>query len=147
MTELLAFAKGHGITVCLENMPMRSFSLSKPLQILKFVEAVDDENFQICLDTGHAALFSDLSVGDAVRALGNHLKVLHVHDNFGDQDSHLWPLSGVIDWTDFVRALTEIGFCGVFSLETAPSESLHDADFEAECVKLYRIAETLVGQK
>lgn len=44
-----------------ENMPFKNFSLSKPCDILRFVKAIDDENFKICLDTGHVAVFEGMS--------------------------------------------------------------------------------------
>lgn len=128
--ELLPFAKAHGVTVCLENMPMRRFSLATPEQILSFVEQMNDESLRICLDTGHVAVFPQLSVGDEVRRLGDLIKVLHVHDNPGDGDAHLPPKSGIIDWEDTARALREIGYGGVFSLETVPPSQLDDYEFE-----------------
>lgn len=140
MTELLAYAKAQDVIICLENMPMRDFSLATPAQILTFVRAMNDDHFKICLDTGHVAVFPGLSVGDAVRELGSEIRVMHVHDNMGNSDAHMVPGTGVIDWQDFARALHEIGYDGVFSLETAPSAELDDEAFEKECVKLHDIA-------
>ena len=37
MTELLQYAKEQDVTICLENLPMRKFSMAHPEQILKFV--------------------------------------------------------------------------------------------------------------
>ena len=62
MKELLFTAKEYGITICLENMPMAQFSMAKPTAILDFVEEIGDENFKICLDTGHMSVFGDLSL-------------------------------------------------------------------------------------
>lgn len=145
LSELLDFAKTQGVTICLENMPMRNFSLASPVQILKFVQTMHDEHFKICLDTGHVAISPDLSVGNVVRTLRDEIRVLHIHDNHGDRDAHLYPTYGIIDWTDFVCALEEIGFPGVFSLETAPSEALDDLYFEIEGKKLFEIARTLLN--
>ncbi len=136
MSELLEFAKKQDVTICLENMPFRNFSLATPTQILKFVKTMNDEHFKICLDTGHVAVFSGSSVGDSVYELGEELKVLHIHDNMGDRDSHLCPTKGIIDWSKFISALKDVGFNGVFSLETSPSVELDDDLFETECIKL-----------
>ncbi len=143
MTELLEYAKTQDVTICLENMPMLDFSISTPSRISEFVKMMNDDNFKICLDTGHVAVFSDLSVGNVVRTLGKDIKVLHIHDNNGDRDAHLWPKSGIIDWTDAANALDEIGFNGVFSLETAPSNDLDDERFESETLKLLDIAKKI----
>lgn len=144
MSELLDFAKSCDVTICLENMPMRNFPLANPTQILKFVKSINDDHFKICLDTGHAAVFPGSSVGDAVRELGEEIKVLHVHDNMGDRDSHLYPTKGIIDWVDFINALKVINFNGVFSLETEPSTELDDKDYESANIELYSIAKKLV---
>jgi sugar phosphate isomerase/epimerase len=50
-----------------------------------------------------------------------YLSTLHVHDNNGRGDNHWLPGRGVIDWSDFSKALGEIGFEGTVSLETAVS--------------------------
>ena len=143
MNELLKTAKEYGVIICLENMPMLNFSISTPTQILNFVNEINDENFKICLDTGHVNVFEDLSVADAVYELGDKLTVLHVHDNSGVEDEHLAPFSGGIDWVDFSKALKETGFDGVISLETLPDGNLDDLEYEKECIKLSGIAKKL----
>ncbi len=144
--ELVAFAKGYDVTICLENMPSREFSLGTPGQILEFVKALNDDHFQICLDTGHVAYFPGLSAGEEVRRLGKYIKVVHLHDNMGDLDRHLSPMDGIIDWPDLLRALKEIGFAGVLSLETKIPGEYDDARFAEESVKLNRRFRELVGQ-
>ena len=136
MSELAAYGERVGVVVCLENMPMKNFSLATPCQIYDFVKAVDSEYFKACLDTGHANMFCEMSPADAVRKLGPYLKVLHVHDNFKDRDAHAWPTKGDIDWADFMKALKEIDYKGTFSLETAPPGYLKDEEFESECKRL-----------
>lgn len=143
MSELAEFAETQGVTVCLENMPFPCFSIATPEAILRLVRAVDRESFKACLDTGHVTVFPELSLGDSVRMLGSYLKVMHVHDNMGDRDSHLWPTRGATDWKDFATALKETGFCGVFSLETSADVKLDDVSFEKESVALFEIARSI----
>ena len=145
MKELLITAKEYGITVCLENMPLAKFSMAKPEAILKFVEEIGDENFKICLDTGHAAVFDDLSLCDEVRRLGDKIKVLHVHDNKCGKDLHMMPYFGTIDWKAFARSLKDIGYDGVFSLETAVPDKLPDRLFEKGSVMLYELANEIIN--
>ena len=147
MKELLITAKEYGVTVCLENMPMTLFSMAKPESILKFVEETDDENFKICLDTGHASLFDDVSLCDEVRRLGDKIKVIHVHDNKCGKDLHLMPYFGTIDWKAFALALKDIGFDGVFSLETTVPGKLPDPLFEKCSIMLYEIADEIINGK
>lgn len=145
MKKLLPIAKGYGITICLENMPLTKFSISSPTEILKFVRAVDDENFKICLDTGHAHPHRDTTPAKAVLELGKQIKVLHVHDNRGDGDLHLLPYFGEIDWPAFGKALKEIGFDGVFSYESLLPLHMPDALVEKNCIMLVEFAKELLS--
>ena len=143
MKTLLKIAKKYHVTVCVENTPFRGFSLAAPQQVLKLVREINDNNLKICLDTGHVAVFRDLSPGDSIRQLAEEIKVLHVHDNGGEKDEHLPPYEGIIDWQDFSSALKETGFDGVLSLESVPKESLPTKEFERQSIKLAEIAHML----
>lgn len=114
--ELVPYAKQYGVIVCFENMPMKTVSMSTTEKSLEFIHRINMDNMMLCLDTGHEAVFG-LSPADAVRRAGKELAVLHVHDNDGNRDLHRMPGMGVIDFKDFCKALREIEFDGVFSLE------------------------------
>jgi len=143
MGELLKTAKEYGVTICFENMPFLKFSISTPEAIKRFVEEMNDENFQICLDTGHVSVFPELSLGDSVRSLGSHIKVLHVHDNDREHDRHFMPYFGKIDWAEFKAALRDIGYSGVLSLEASPPKTLPTALYEKSLLLLSDIAKEL----
>ncbi len=145
MRELLAYAKEQGVTICLENMPMGRFSMGSALDVLKFVKEINDENFKICLDTGHVAIYDQGNPAEMVRALKDEIRVLHVHDNDGYRDIHQMPYFGVIDWEDFGRALSEIGYDGVFNFETAPPGKMPDATFKEMCKILVKVANEIIG--
>jgi len=144
---LVAFAKSYDVTICLENMPMRDFSISTPSQILEFVKMIGDDHLKICFDTGHVAIFPQLSAGDEIRKLGNYIKCFHLHDNLGAEDSHLYPTKGILDWTDIADAINEIGYPGVISLETAPSADYDDIRFTEESIQLNQLCKTLIPKK
>lgn len=141
MEELLETAKAYDITICLENMPMHKFSMSKPKEILNFVQQIGDEHFKICLDTGHVSVFPELNIAEEMRRLGKEIRVLHVHDNRYGMDMHLTPYDGVIDWEAFAGALKDIQYTGVFSLETAPPDKFPDALFEERARHLANISQ------
>lgn len=143
MGELLKVAKDAGVIICFENMPMLQFSLARPDEILKFVKTMNDDNFKICLDTGHVSVFEDLSLEDEVRKLGDEIKVVHIHDNKYSFDLHLLPYYGRIDWNGFGKALKDIGFDGVFSLETLPPDKLPESLFEEHCKMYARVAKEM----
>ena len=145
LKDLTAFAKTQGVVICVENMPMPLFSLATPQRVLELVEAIHDPNLSICLDTGHVAVFPHLSVGEEIRRLGDHLRVFHLHDNHGEEDSHLYPMDGIIDWGAVRQALEAIGYQGVLSLETAPSGGLEEDAFVRESRRLNRRMQDWLG--
>ena len=143
--DVLQTAIEYDVVICYENMPMRNFSLGSPEQILKFVEEINDEHFQICLDTGHVNVFDNLNIGDEIRRLGKHIKTLHVHDNVYGHDLHMMPKFGTIKWNEVIKALKDIEFDGVFSLECNPPASLPDDLFEEMGITLNKITKLIVN--
>ena len=119
IADVADFAATYGITVCLENLPFKKHPVSSVEAVCDIVDKLNRDNLKICLDTGHAAIF-DPDVAAAVRYIGNRLATLHIHDNMGASDSHLVPGDGIIDWDAFAKALKDIGYNGVISLETSP---------------------------
>ena len=61
------------------------------------------DNVGVCLDLGHA----NITVGTdaAIATLGRRIATVHVHDNHGIKDEHLWPGGGTIDWKATAEAL------------------------------------------
>ena len=147
MSELLGCAKDFGVTICFENMPMPRFSIGSPELILKFVKEMNDDNFKICLDTGHVQVYEEtgLVLGEETRRLGKYIKCLHVHDNKYGRDMHLFPTFGNADWHDFGKALADIGYNGVFSLEVTPPENISDKLYEEMSVMLRDISREIIG--
>ncbi len=84
----------------------------------QLVDKVDSPALGICLDIGHANLYTQ-SMGTEIEAAGEYLWSLHVHDNHGPDsgDEHLPPGWGTINWPEVVRALNEVGYTGPFMME------------------------------
>ena len=146
MHKLLAVAKAHQMTICFENMPFLNFSLSRPEDIFRFVKTMNDDHFKICLDTGHVNVFEDLSIGDSVRLMGDEIRALHIHDNKCGYDLHLMPYFGTIDWSEFTKALKDINYQGVFSLETAPPAAVPAPVYEELLKSLANIAKHIMKE-
>ena len=142
--NLLPYAKEHGVTICFENMPMKRLSISTTEKTLEFIHMIDDENFKLCLDTGHEAVFGR-SIGDAIRLAGKDLRTFHIHDNDGKGDRHWVPCMGVIDWKDVNAALKEIEFDGVFSLETSFAGFLPNASLDAKVKALKVVVDDILN--
>jgi len=145
--ELVEEAKAHGVIICLENMPFVNFSISTPEEIMKLVREINDDSFKVCLDTGHVNMFKNVTNADAVRLFGKDLCTLHCHDNPGNYDNHYMPYFGTIDWRDFYKALCEIGYDGVFSLECSPPSRLSDEMYDGMNKQLFAIAKEIVSGK
>ena len=148
MSKLLPTAKREGVTICLENMPMRDFSLASPTAIVDFIDRIGDESLAMCLDTGHSNVCRDwLTPAETIRRHSDKVKVLHVHDNRRQNDDHLPPYFGTIDWGDFTRALAEVNFPGVLSLECTVPQAPR-GELREETYSLYaKIAKSLGGEK
>ena len=131
MGWLLDYARQIDMTICLENMPHRGFSMAKPEKVLQLANLLNDPHFAVCLDFGHVATQENMSVADQIRLLGDKLQAVHIHDNGGEKDEHRWPSAGVIDWAEAMKALREIGYSGVFSLETYPWRDPEGSHVEA----------------
>lgn len=135
--SIAPMAKEMGITICIENLydNVGEHLVEGPgCDVRKAVERIDRINDKyhaevlgFCFDTGHANLVG-LDFESFITALGNRLKVLHIHDNDGIGDLHQIPFTFTktrenkpsTDWEGFIRGLRNIRFDRTLSFETAP---------------------------
>ena len=144
-SKLLETATKYDVTICLENTPYPQFSLAKPNDLFEFAKKINHKNLKLCLDTGHAFVFEDLSLNEEVKRIRTELRALHIHDNKLNEDLHLMPYFGNIDWQSFADSLKETEYEGCFILETMPSRKLPTPIFEEMCVSLAKIAKNIVS--
>jgi len=126
-TGLIPALKKYNVCCCLENMASAycgkemHVAGADPYEAVRYVDALNEiageKLFGFCLDVGHATLLG-LDAGEFALKLGERLRVLHVHDNNGIEDQHLFPYMGIIDWDGFLAGLKEIGYSGPFNFET-----------------------------
>ena len=146
LAHLADYAKDYGVIVCLENMPFPDFPIATVAHDLEMLRRLNRENLRICLDTGHAAIFYGANVGQAVRDIADKLEAVHIHDNMGENDEHLIPRDGIIDWDGVCEALKEVGFDKVFSLETSPKHKNHPKEeWEARELMLVKLTGELAA--
>ena len=124
--ELLPFAKSCGVKIATENILSRPrgsdvyfpATTSAPEGCLALLEAMNDPNFVMCLDIGHAEITGSTTTAvEMIQKLGHHLQALHVHDNNKRIDQHLLPFTGSIDFAPIMQALKETGYTGWLTLE------------------------------
>jgi sugar phosphate isomerase/epimerase len=100
LEHLGAFAHPLGVRLLVENLLSEA---TTPAHLLTILELGHLPNIGICLDLGHAHI--TVGVTEAIATLGSHIATLHVHDNHGVKDEHLWPGDGGIDWPVTVKAI------------------------------------------
>ncbi|MBP3445820.1 MAG: sugar phosphate isomerase/epimerase [Clostridia bacterium] len=124
--ELLPFAKDCGVKIATENMwnwddekDESSFAACATAEdFVKHIDVVNDDFLVACLDIGHAEMRgSGSGAVNMIKALGNRLQALHIHDNDRWHDSHQIPFSMSIDFDPIVKALKCIDYQGYFTLE------------------------------
>jgi len=103
--HLKAFAGPLRIKLLLENL---SNEVATPANLVEIVRIGHFSNVGFCLDTGHANLAEAIpetsdgpaksGIEQAFEAFGDNLVELHLHDNHGSRDEHLWPGDADIDW-------------------------------------------------
>ncbi len=102
LDELRLFARNRGVEILLENIPN---GLSSPDKLLLFLGQTHlDLNF--CFDTGHANLMG--GVEHDFKLMQDRVRSLHVHDNDGVKDAHLFPTlvqGGTIPWAKVMPML------------------------------------------
>jgi sugar phosphate isomerase/epimerase len=101
LEEISLFARQRGVEVLLENIPN---ALSSAERLLMFL-GVTHLPLNICFDVGHAHL--NEGVESAYRMLKSRIRSVHLHDNDGKEDEHLFPLTGggSVDWPRVMRVL------------------------------------------
>ena len=102
--HLKAFAGPLGMQLLLENL---RHEIATPEHLLEVLRVGHFTSCGICLDTGHAHL-SEAGLPKTVEVLRARIAELHVSDNDGKSDSHLWPAcegerpgwaaAGSLDW-------------------------------------------------
>ena len=75
--------------------------------LLDVYERVNQPNFKLCLDIGHAHCYSSLDVREWAKNLAPYVSHVHVHDNCGDRDSHIGLGSGNLPWEEVLGYLPE----------------------------------------
>ena len=100
LEHLGAFAHPLGVRLLVENLMSEP---TTPTHLLIILEMGHLPSVGVCLDLGHAHI--TVGVAEAIVTLGSQIVSVHVHDNHGLKDEHLWPGDGGINWPATVEAL------------------------------------------
>lgn len=123
LSSYLEIAIKHNTAIAVENIPVfpdhpdMPFYSSDYEDLAALVDSFNDPHICVCWDFGHANLM-EIKQADALRYLGNRIKCLHIHNNFGAHDDHSTPDTGTVDWYNILPVLADIGYNGALTLET-----------------------------
>jgi sugar phosphate isomerase/epimerase len=102
--HLKAFAHPLGVKCLLENLHNE---VATPEHLLEVLKVGHFSTVGVCFDAGHAHL-SDDGLAGAFSLLKSRIAEVHLHDNNGTRDEHLWPGKGGIDWASFAQQSAEL---------------------------------------
>ena len=95
LDELRSFGKQRGVEILLENIPNGLSSADR----LRYFLGVTHLDMGFVFDLGHANIME--GVEHEFEIMKERIRSLHVHDNNGKEDKHLFPTvgeGGTIDW-------------------------------------------------
>lgn len=128
LQELSTMAASAGMKIAVENLP--HYHTDRPghaMSQLRELIADLGEHVGLCLDVSHA-LVSGHDPVEELAVAGERLFCLHLHDCDGQEDGHLLPGQGVIDWTTLIDELNSMNFAGLRMIESvAEKAELDDA--------------------
>ena len=88
-----------------------------------------------CLDLGHANMtYHD--VPGFIRGSKDHFRYVHIHDNDGRDDLHMYPYTGILDWDRFTAGLKAIDYRGDLNFETFNGLDKYDPELAPEVLRL-----------
>jgi sugar phosphate isomerase/epimerase len=106
--HLKAFAHPLGVRILLENLQNE---ITTPEHLLEILKVGHFDRVGVTLDIGHAHLASpeaNKGIDEAFELLKPRIAELHIHDNPGQKDDHLWPGTAGIDWHNIARHIATL---------------------------------------
>jgi sugar phosphate isomerase/epimerase len=88
------------------------------------LNAVQSDYFGFCFDVGHHNVFGKISLKKWMETLGEKLMELHLHDNNGEEDTHLAVGEGNADFAGLFQFINEKGLSPTITLEPHKEETL-----------------------
>jgi sugar phosphate isomerase/epimerase len=120
LEHLGAFAHPLGVRPLVENLTGEP---TTPVHLMHILTTSHLDSIGVCLDLGHAHFTS--GIPEAIATFGPRIVQVHVHDNHGVKDEHLFPGDGTIDWPATATALNALATPPAVVLEL--SSKLPDA--------------------
>ncbi len=135
LEPLSIFARQRGVNILIENIP-NELSTAERLQHFLAVTHLD---LNFVFDTGHANLAG--GVEGEFNTMKDRIRSLHVHDNDGKEDKHLFPFlakGGTINWPRTMELFRPLAAQFPLLLEVKQAEQFGDG-LEAACEVFERL--------
>jgi sugar phosphate isomerase/epimerase len=134
LEHLDAFARPLSVRVLVENLLSEA---TTPEHLVMILDMGHLSHIGLCLDLGHAHI--TVGVPEAIAAMGNRIASVHVHDNHGFKDEHLWPGEGTIEWPATVEALKSLATPPATVLEISQNFNETAATLPAKAEKAFNL--------
>ncbi len=96
-----------------------------PDYCLEFVEKINSPFFKLALDTGHVNLYAQKTqVIEWIKAYGNNLYHMHIHNNFRENDDHSNLENGTLNFDEIFELLKSMQLSPSFVLEMFSEEDI-----------------------
>jgi sugar phosphate isomerase/epimerase len=124
MKKLVAYAKGTGVQLLLENVPFTYLPTAKDMaETAALIGPKVGVNFDVC-----NSAFIKEDPAEAIRMLGSLVKNVHISDSGYDDFKHEKLGTGIVDPGSAAKALNDIGYEGVTVLEIITDALADGAD-------------------
>lgn len=142
---LLNYSLETGVPIGLENIPLNLSFCHTLEHLIEYTNRF--ENLKVTLDIAHAYIIENFlqliepqkaspppeeKIAEAIIKLRKHIINIHLHDNDGSFDQHKIPGEGTINFKPIMKALKEINYNALITLET---QSAKDPDKSAQDAK------------
>lgn len=111
LAKLAELADNEGGVMAVEDLPRTCLGRDSA-DILDLISA--DDRLMVCFDTNHLLYEDNI---DFIQKVGSRIITLHVSDYDKINERHWLPGEGVIDWQEFLGALKEVNYNGVWLYE------------------------------
>jgi L-ribulose-5-phosphate 3-epimerase len=133
--ELVAYAKGTGVSILLENVPFTFLPTAKDMaETAKLIGPEVGVNFDVC-----NSAFIKEDPAEAIRMLGPLVKNVHISDSGYGEFKHERLGTGIVEPGPAAKALEDIGYTGATVLEIITDALAEGADPDADIVASHAI--------
>lgn len=110
----------HNVHVLIENIDHvnteGNYYFHSGEDMVEFIDYCNHPLLGACWDVGHANIDKRDQYQD-ICTLGQHLRGVHIQDNFGTYDDHIAPFMGILDIDAIMHGLIDTGYSGYFTFE------------------------------